>query len=88
MTDPIGILLADDHPLFREGVAHSLAAEADFAVIGQAASGEEALRLLDRQQQQQDILQLQERAEVAHLRSPKPELGRINRSKAPTRSSR
>ncbi|MCX7177229.1 MAG: response regulator transcription factor [Proteobacteria bacterium] len=45
MTDPIGILLADDHPLFREGVAHSLAAEADFAVIGQAASGEEALRL-------------------------------------------
>ena len=45
MSDPIAILLADDHPMFREGVAHSLASEADFAVIGQAASGEEALRL-------------------------------------------
>lgn len=45
MSDPIRVLVADDHPLFREGVIHSLAGEADFNVIGQAASGEEALRL-------------------------------------------
>ncbi|MBI5921087.1 MAG: response regulator transcription factor [Betaproteobacteria bacterium] len=45
MSERIGILVADDHPMFREGVAHSLAAEPDFTVIGQAASGEEALRL-------------------------------------------
>jgi len=45
MGDAIRILVADDHPLFREGVIYSLASEADLAVIGQASSGEEALRL-------------------------------------------
>lgn len=45
MTEAIRILVADDHPLFREGVVHSLAAQPDLAVVGEAASGEEALRL-------------------------------------------
>jgi DNA-binding NarL/FixJ family response regulator len=45
VTEPVRVLIADDHPLFREGVAHSLAAEPDLTVVGQAASGEEALRL-------------------------------------------
>lgn len=46
MSDSIRILIADDHPLFREGVAQSLAGEPGFTVVGQAGSGEEALALV------------------------------------------
>jgi len=48
MPSTIRILLADDHPLFREGVAHSLGAEPDFEVIAQTGSGEEAIELVQR----------------------------------------
>jgi len=48
MSNTIHILLADDHPLFREGVAHSLAVDPDFEVIAQASSGEEAIELANR----------------------------------------
>ena len=48
MPDPIRILLADDHPLFREGVALSLGTEPDFEVIAQTGSGEEAVELARR----------------------------------------
>lgn len=45
MSEPIRVIIADDHPLFREGIAHSLTGKADIAVVGQAATGEEALQL-------------------------------------------
>src|SRR3990172_9699472 len=45
MAESISILVADDHPVFREGVVHSLAAQPDFDIVGQAACGEDALRM-------------------------------------------
>ncbi len=41
------VLLADDHPMFREGLRFSLGREADLRVVGEAATGTEALRLAD-----------------------------------------
>jgi len=41
----IRILLIDDHPLFRRGVAQLLSAEPDFEVVGEAGDGETGIDL-------------------------------------------
>lgn len=43
MTNPIRILVADDHPIVREGLAAILSTQSDFTVVGEAANGEEAI---------------------------------------------
>lgn len=48
MSDKIDILVVDDHPLFRQGVVHSLQMDSEFSVVGETASGEEALELARR----------------------------------------
>ena len=45
MNDTIRVLIADDHPLFREGMRGRLDRVADVAVVGEAASGDEAVEL-------------------------------------------
>lgn len=42
---PIRILIADDHPIVREGIAALLNRRADMVVVGEAADGREAVEL-------------------------------------------
>lgn len=46
--EPIRVLLVDDHAEFRGGLRGLLAREDDIEVVGEAANGEEALRLTER----------------------------------------
>jgi DNA-binding NarL/FixJ family response regulator len=43
--DCLRVLVADDHPLFRHGLATLLQAEPDIEVVGEAMSGEEVMSL-------------------------------------------
>lgn len=43
MINPIRVLIVDDHPLFREGLAALLAAAAETEVVGVAGTGAEAI---------------------------------------------
>jgi DNA-binding NarL/FixJ family response regulator len=46
MTDrPIRVLVADDHMIVRTGIRHVLESDADFEVVGEAASASEAVSL-------------------------------------------
>lgn len=45
MSESIQIVIVDDHPLFREGVAHTLAAQPDIEVVAEGASADDAIRL-------------------------------------------
>jgi DNA-binding NarL/FixJ family response regulator len=45
MSDPIRILVADDHPVVRDGLVAILSTQPDFNVVGEAVNGVEAVRL-------------------------------------------
>lgn len=45
---PVTIVLADDHPIVRQGLRALLAAQPDLAVVAEAADGLEATRLCER----------------------------------------
>lgn len=46
MTQMISVLIIDDHQLVREGVRTFLEKQGDITVVGEAASGQEGLRLV------------------------------------------
>jgi len=45
---PIRVVVADDHPLIREGIIASLGRAEDIRVVGEARNGEEAVTLVTR----------------------------------------
>src|SRR5204862_725290 len=55
-SQPIRIVIADDHPIFRDGLQRLLEAEAEMKVIGEASDGAEAVKLA--RQLKPDILLL------------------------------
>jgi NarL family two-component system response regulator LiaR len=46
MSNPISILIVDDHEVVRNGIRSYLSTLSDFQVVGEAASGEEAIKLV------------------------------------------
>ena len=47
MSDTISVLLVDDHSMVRQGVRAFLLTQPDLTVVGEAASGEEAVKLAE-----------------------------------------
>ncbi len=58
MPQPLSLLIVDDHQLVRWGIRTFLATQADINVLGEAASGEEALQLAAELQPQVVLMDL------------------------------
>lgn len=74
------ILLADDHPMFREGVRSILESTPDVTVVGEAATGEDVIRLA--LELQPDVVLMDIRMPglngieaTARIRSANPQIG-------------
>jgi DNA-binding NarL/FixJ family response regulator len=48
MADKVSIIVADDHPVFRQGLRQIIEAEPEFEIIGEAGDGKQALDLIRR----------------------------------------
>jgi DNA-binding NarL/FixJ family response regulator len=59
IMDNLTILIADDHPIFRKGLRALLATMPNTELVGEAASGEEAIMLAEKLQPDVVLLDLQ-----------------------------
>lgn len=64
---PVRIAIADDHPIFRDGLTRLLVSEPGFEVVGEASTGVEAIRMTE------DL-----RPDVLLLDVAMPELGGVD----------
>ena len=58
-TEPIGVLLADDHAIVRAGIRQYLERAGDIRVVGEADDGEMAQTMITRQQPDVAVLDIQ-----------------------------
>jgi DNA-binding NarL/FixJ family response regulator len=80
-NQPIRLIIADDHAIFRDGLRRLLATQADFQVIGEASDGKEAISLA--QSMKPDVLLL----DLAMPRVPGMEVLReLSRQETPVRT--
>jgi len=78
MTRPIRVLIADDHMIVRTGIRHVLESETGFEVVGEAATGAEAISLAAKLQPDVVVLDISLPGEsglqvAARLRGTSPE---------------
>jgi len=59
MSEPLTLLIADDHPLFRKGLRALFATVPQVQVVGEAASGVEAVQLAEQLQPHLVLMDLQ-----------------------------
>jgi DNA-binding NarL/FixJ family response regulator len=57
-TGPIRIAIADDHPVFRDGIGAILQTEEDFRLVGKASNGRDILRIAEEQRPEILLLDL------------------------------
>ncbi|GAG82380.1 unnamed protein product, partial [marine sediment metagenome] len=50
MSETIKILVADDHPIVRDGLIAVLETQDDFEIMGEASNGNEVLKILSKSQ--------------------------------------
>ena len=58
-AEPLRVLIADDHPLFRDGLRTLLASAPDTELVGEASTGEEAVTLAAELQPDVVVMDLQ-----------------------------
>ena len=59
MAEPITVVLADDHPMFRKGLRALLGTMPGIEVVGEATNGNEAIALVERLRPRLVLLDLQ-----------------------------
>jgi DNA-binding NarL/FixJ family response regulator len=79
MSEPIRILIVDDHPVVRDGLVAILGTQPDFAVVGEAGNGRDAIARVEATQPDVVLLDLEmpdmDGVEaLRHLRADQPTL--------------
>ncbi len=65
MRSPVKVVLADDHTLFREGLAKILSSSKDVEVVGKTDTGQEAVSLVRKQRPDVLLMEIDESLERA-----------------------